>query len=556
MYNNFFGFKERPFQLVPNPGYLFLSKSHEEAMAHLKYALSHGEGFVEITGEVGTGKTTLCRAFLEDLMEQGAAIAYIFNPRLTAIELLKAINDELGISSEADNIKDLTDALNTFLMENKSKKRETIVLIDEAQNLTKEVLEQLRLLSNLETKTSKLLQIILVGQPELRTMLDSYELRQLRQRITLSWYLTPLTRSETREYIRHRVNIASKKTGDKFSESAYNVVYNYSRGIPRLINIACDRALLTAFGFNSRKVTGSIAKSAIDELKSRGGDTRRILTKGRILAAAIVLVCIGLLAAYLLLFNETAPPTPKPVEAAEKKAPLEKPAPVVKAPVTFEAFLENLTDRTSRLTALKSTASLWNDTAVVNPTVNNLDNNPEFFQLAAAHNGFRMLALNGEWALIEKLNLPAVLEFLPPGASSPRYLTLAGLNENQIILNGGEAAEIITVTAEEMNTYWTGNAYILWKDFFNFTGEIPGDAPKESVFTLKMLLRDIGFTELRLDQEYDDATREVVKKFQERYGIKVDGIVGARTKIALYNEKNKKNEKQGAKIPHLQGTGN
>lgn len=555
MYNKFFGFKERPFQLVPNPDYLFLSKSHEEAMAHLKYALSHGEGFVEITGEVGTGKTTLCRAFLEDLIENGAAIAYIFNPRLTAIELLKVINDEFDISSEADNIKDLIDVLNTFLMENKAKNRETIVLIDEAQNLSKEVLEQLRLLSNLETKTSKLLQIILVGQPELRTMLDSYELRQLRQRITLSWYLTPLSRSETREYIRHRVNIASQKTEDKFSETAYNVIYKYSRGIPRLINIASDRSLLTAFGFNSRKVTGSIAKSSIDELKSRGGDTGHKLSKSRILAAAVVLVCIGLLTAYLLMFNRPSIPTPEPVAASEKKISPEKPVPEAEKKVDFQVLLGNLAGRSSRITSLKTTASLWNIDARVSQPVNNMDNNTDFFQLAAAHNGFQVLEVLGDWELMGKLNLPAILEFLPPGASSPRYLTLVNLNEGEIVLNGGKAAEIIRATVEEMNTHWTGKAYILWKDFLNITGEIPGEAPKESVFTLKMLLRDIGYTGLTLDQEYDDAAQEAVKKFQERSGIKVDGIVGARTKIALYNEKTKY-EMQGKTIPHLRSTGN
>ena len=170
MYKNFFGFKERPFQLLPNPVYLFLSRSHEEALAHLIYAMSQGDGFVEITGEVGTGKTTLCRAFLEKLNENTEA-AYIFNPKLDSVQLLKTINDEFGISSEADNSKDLIDTLNAFLMGKKAEGKKAILVIDEAQNLDKDVLEQIRLLSNLETTTSKLLQIILVGQPELGEML-------------------------------------------------------------------------------------------------------------------------------------------------------------------------------------------------------------------------------------------------------------------------------------------------------------------------------------------------------------------------------------------------
>ncbi len=173
MYNSFYGFKERPFQLVPNPAYLYLSRSHEEAMAHLVYAISQGDGFVEITGEVGTGKTTLCRAVLENLDEHTEA-AYIFNPKLDSLQLLKAINDEFGVASSGSSVKDLIDVLNAFLIKKKMEGTKVVLIIDEAQNLNKDVLEQLRLLSNLETTTSKLIQIILVGQPELGEMLDSH----------------------------------------------------------------------------------------------------------------------------------------------------------------------------------------------------------------------------------------------------------------------------------------------------------------------------------------------------------------------------------------------
>ncbi|NIM12220.1 MAG: AAA family ATPase [Candidatus Aminicenantes bacterium] len=539
MYDNFFGFKERPFQLVPNPKYLFLSRSHEEAIAHLNYAISHGDGFVEITGEVGTGKTTLCRAFLEDL-DENSEVAYIFNPQLNSLELLRAINDEFGIPADADNTKDLIDTLNVFLMEKKSQKKNAILLIDEAQNLNKEVLEQLRLLSNLETNTSKLLQIILVGQPELQKMLDSYDLRQLRQRITLSWYLTPLSRKETREYIRHRVNIASKKTEDKFTGSAYHWIYKYSGGIPRLINIVCDRALLTAFGFNRRKVTGSIARSSIKELNARGGDTHRIFTKGRVLTGFIVLFCLALIT--MVLFK--LPPVFKPGTVVEEKSAGDQVS-MTKTSWTFEDFLGNLTSRSSRFIAVKTALSLWETTPRLNQYLNNIDENGAFFQFAAARNNFQILAVNNDWDLIKKLNLPAVLEFLPPGAISPRFLTIIKMTENEIILKGGEKNEIISVKPAEMQSYWSGNAYILWKDFFNYRGKIPIDAPKESVFTLKMLLRDIGFKEIKLDYVYDDFTRETVKKIQEKHGIVVDGIVGAKTKIVIYNEKKE------LKIPHI-----
>jgi general secretion pathway protein A len=268
MYKSFFGFTENPFKLVPNPAYLFLSKSHEEALAHLTYAVTQGEGFMDITGEVGTGKTTLCRAFLENLDHQTTA-AYIFNPNLNSLQLLKAINDEFGIPSNADNIKDLIDTLNLFLIDQKAKGKNTILLIDEAQNLTNEVLEQLRLLSNFETTKHKLLQIFLVGQPELKEKLNSYELRQLGQRISLSCRLLPLNFTEVRNYIQHRIHIASEKADIRFDQAAYRSIYKYSRGIPRLINIVCDRALLTAFGLDRHEITEDIVRTAIKELTDR-----------------------------------------------------------------------------------------------------------------------------------------------------------------------------------------------------------------------------------------------------------------------------------------------
>jgi general secretion pathway protein A len=548
MYTHFFGFKERPFQLVPNPAYLFLSRSHEEAIAHLNYAISHGDGFVEITGEVGTGKTTLCRVFLEDL-DENTEVAYIFNPRLNAIELLRTINDEFGIPSDADNAKGLMDTLNTFLMEKKSQKRNAILLIDEAQNLSMEVLEQLRLLSNLETNTSKLLQIILVGQPELRNMLDAHELRQLRQRITLRWFLTPLSPKETMEYIRHRVNIASKKTEDKFTRSAYHLIYKYSGGIPRLINIACDRAFLTAYGFNRRKVTGSIARSSIKELRARGENTHRFFTKGRVLIGLTVLVCLVLTWFFRFklpfVYKPGTVDTKKMEDTASNRESIKRPGPVTKTPGKFEDFLGNLTNRSSRFTAVKTAISLWETAPVINPYLTNIDNDTVFFQFAATQNNFHFLALNNNLELIKKLNLPAVLGFLPPGAFSPRYLTLIKMTKKEFILKGGKKDEIISVEPGEMKSYWTGTAYILWRNFFNCKGDIPINAPKESIFTLKMLLRDIGFKEINLDYSYDDLTMDAVKKIQEKYGIEIDGIVGARTKIVIYNEK------KDLKIPHI-----
>ncbi|MCP5048912.1 MAG: AAA family ATPase [bacterium] len=555
MYNNFFGFKERPFQLVPNPGYLYLSRSHEEAIAHLKYAISHGDGFVEITGEVGTGKTTLCRAFLEDL-DESTEIAYIFNPRLDSLELLRAINDEFGIPSDANSTKDLIDTLNTFLMEEKSKGKNAILLIDEAQNLDKDVLEQLRLLSNLETNTSKLLQIILVGQPELQRMLDSYELRQLRQRITLNWYLTPLSRKETKEYIRHRVNIASKKTEDKFTETAYNRIYKYSGGIPRLINIACDRALLTAFGFGREKVTGTIAKDSVSELKGGGDRTPGLFfTKGRLITGSVALLFLILVVLFQFTGQtgseekkeppRTTPKTLPRAESTKETGPAGPSGPAIQTSLALGDFLGTLTNRSSRLAALKAIVSMWGTEPVTDDFLENIDDDGVYFQLAASRNNFHLLRIDNESELINKLNLPAVLAFSPPGAFAPRYLTLIKMTGGELILKGGEKNEIISVEPARVRSFWSGTAYILWRNFFNYRGSIPTDASKESVIALKMLLREIGFKEIKPDDSYDDATREAVEKIQAKHGIEVDGIVGSRTKIVIYNEKKELN------IPHI-----
>lgn len=265
MYRKFFSFKEKPFRLVPNPKYFYLSKSNEEALAHLTYALSHGDGFVKITGDVGTGKTTLCRTFIENLKDN-TEVGYIFNPKLNSIQLLKTINGEFGLFSNTNNLKDLIDIFNSFLLEKKAQRKKVILIIDEAHSLPKAVLEQIRLISNLETTHSKLLQIILVGQPELDNLLSSLGLRQLEQRISLSYRLTPLINKEAIEYIHHRIGIASFKPHLRFSNAAVRAICKYSKGIPRLINIACDRVLLAAYTMRSQRITGNIAKVAIREL--------------------------------------------------------------------------------------------------------------------------------------------------------------------------------------------------------------------------------------------------------------------------------------------------
>src|SRR5579863_6921544 len=271
MYLSFFGLNEKPFSITPDPRYLYLSERHAEAMAHLLYGINEAGGFVQLTGEVGTGKTTIVRSLLAQA-PKNAEIALILNPRMTAPEFLLTICEEVGIGvpdSATESLKDLVDILNQYLLRAHAAGRRVVLVVDEAQNLAPEVLEQVRLLTNLETNTQKLLQIILIGQPELRELLARNELRQLAQRITGRYHLDPLAREETTAYVRHRLRVAGATT-DILSSWALREVYRLSRGVPRVINVLCDRALLGAYSLDRHRVTGALVRRAAAEVFGRG----------------------------------------------------------------------------------------------------------------------------------------------------------------------------------------------------------------------------------------------------------------------------------------------
>ncbi len=634
MYKHFYGFKERPFKLVPNPLYLFLSKSHEEALGHLHYAVKQGDGFVEITGEVGTGKTTLLRVFLDKLGDDTEA-AYIFNPKLNSIQLLKTINDEFGIDSNADNTKDLIDILNEYLIKKKAEQKKVILLIDEAQNLSIEVLEQLRLLSNLETTQSKLLQIILVGQPELGEMLDSHELRQLGQRITLSCHLTPLTYKETKAYIKHRISVASHKPSIKFSRAAYSLIYLYSKGIPRLINIVCDRALLSGFTQDKKKITKNIVNIAIKELTGRRAYKIPSLwmnkkTVSLLLGLCLILIAVTLFPPEILnrekamdrahptsqntdpsmpgeeknrvvsqaikIFDETEQTLNDPIQVEEetetgnddsdsnaiipeKEEILSEPerqeeitdsdkeilameeqdkialaveeelavvnqvTPVEENDQELKELLQGLDTNISRFLAIKTLIDIWNTGSGLKHYFGEIENDLEFFRLAARQGGLKVNRVIGDFKLISVLNLPVILKLYLPDDSAPRYLTISWLEDNHPVFTLSERQ--ITSTLKELSLFWRGEIYIVWKDFFNYTGSIPLNAPKNSILTLKMHLKEIGFDNIELNSIYDETAWQAVTDIQRKNGLTVDGIVGPLTKIVLYNKKN------NLKIPHI-----
>ncbi|HEY6452134.1 MAG TPA: AAA family ATPase, partial [Steroidobacteraceae bacterium] len=263
MYLQYFGLAEKPFSITPDPRYLYLSGRHADALAHLVYGINEAGGFIQLTGEVGTGKTTTIRSLLARA-PKSAEIALILNPRMSATEFLRSLCEELGLGvdggSESD-AKHLVDLLNRYLLRAHSAGRRVVLVVDEAQNLAPEVLEQVRLLTNLETETQKLLQIILIGQPELRKLLAREDLRQIAQRITARFHLDPLSREETFAYVRHRLRVAGATT-DIFTRSALRELYRVSGGVPRVINIVCDRALLGAYTQELHQVPGSLVRRA------------------------------------------------------------------------------------------------------------------------------------------------------------------------------------------------------------------------------------------------------------------------------------------------------
>jgi general secretion pathway protein A len=547
MYLSFFGLNEKPFAITPDPRYLYLSERHAEALAHLLYGINESGGFIQLTGEVGTGKTTVVRTLLSRVPHH-ADVAVILNPRVTPVEFLLTICEELGLNiadADRDSVKQMVDALNRRLLAAHADGRRIIVIVDEAQNLSAEVLEQVRLLTNLETPTQKLLQIILIGQPELRELLDRTDLRQLAQRITGRYHLEPLSREETRGYVRHRLRVAGAAE-DIFTPSALAEVHRLAQGIPRVINVTCDRALLGAYTQETRKVSAGLVRRAAGEVYGR----RFVPLWLGWVAGALSLVGIAIvaLAGWQLWQRQVSPlhafghkatqsaviPAPAPAlplpdapmpaavtapAAAAAAALTSTPAPVA---ASINALLDANSANTSDAAAFRRLLSLWG-TAMAD------DKNPCG---QAAKAGLSCLEQRGSWAQVRALNRPAILTLTDDHGQRHRVV-LSALDDQYATLDLGEHNE--RVSLEEVSRDWFGEFTVVWKPKTARPRPLSVGMQGEEVRWLRRSLNALhgAASDPEHSDVYDEELAIAVQNFQREHRLNVDGIAGVQTQVVL-----------------------
>lgn len=553
MYQEHFGFHQEPFSIAPDPSFLFLSDAHNEALAHLLYGFSHG-GFVLITGEVGTGKTTLLRNLL-DKTPPDLDVAFILNPRLTVRELLESLCDELGIAYTPDtvqSVKQYIDLLNKHLLKTHQAGRSTVVIIDEAQNLTPAVLEQIRLLTNLETNEKKLLRIILLGQPELGEQLARSELRQLAQRITARYHLTPLSKQDTKHYVSHRL---ARVGGNPniFTERALNALYRISKGTPRLINVIADRALLGAYVQGLYQVDSSLIRQASQEVLGKPVARWGAPRSYQIGAAFVVVVTLG-----LILWAYTTPPQDAPFasipHSTEQLAPPEsEPEPeaentlrqtsrptnsingVGNSATTAPADASTSTSSVSLDRPLKGAYILQREAYQVLFAQWGVDYPPDQSGIPcdfAPQVGLQCLRRSGGWAEIEQLNTPVILE-LVDDLPTPFYATLLGTHASTYVIELDQ--QRMHVSRNDLRDHWFGTYILLWQTPPSYIGTLKQGTEHPSVRWLREKLAQLDpHKDIETTSHYfDSSLRDFVSQFQSAENLLADGMVGPLTWIRI-----------------------
>lgn len=550
VYLKFFGLSESPFAITPDPAFVYLSPAHRDALAHLLHGVGQGGsgGFVQLTGEVGTGKTMMCRCLLEQLPEQ-TQVALILNPLVTPREMLATICEELGIETAgfADSSKRLVDALNTYLLQKHAEGWRVVVVIDEAQNLSPEALEQVRLLTNLETTKHKLLQMVLLGQPELRDLLQRRDLRQLAQRITARYHLAPLDAAETAAYVRHRMEVAGAPR-NPFSRAALKALHQRSGGVPRLINIIADRALAGAYTVEAAVIGPRLVHAAADEVQPAEHQVQSSHLPWLIAgasAAALLAITVAMFGWWPLFpppgpvqqagspaasaadaepvttpeepgqsmpdESPTAPVTAREAEPAPARTAEAEPAP----PRTLDdAWL----DRQHAL-AWHGLAALWHDA-----------DQADAIRAACTGNtrsGFACLRDEGNWSRIRRLGLPTLLVLQ---SERPRYLLLRGVGDIDVLVGVGEDARWLP--RDLVESKWLGGFLVTWPQAPEWPADIRRGARGEAV-DIVMDLATRADTPWTGEPVFDQAFESWLKEFQRRHGLEADGIVGPVTLLHL-----------------------
>jgi general secretion pathway protein A len=566
MYAQFFGLKQEPFSIAPDPRYLFMSERHREALAHLLYGVNGGGGFVLLSGEIGAGKTTVCRCFLEQIPRR-CNVAYIFNPKLTAVELLRSVCEEFGIPQAGlavgtATVKDYLDPLNEFLLRTHAVGQNNVLIIDEAQMLSAEVLEQLRLLTNLETNERKLLQIVLIGQPELRDMLARPELEQLAQRVIARYHLGALTESETQAYIRHRLAVAGMTIAMPFDASAMQRIHQLSRGIPRRINLLCDRALLGAYALGKGNVDREIVEKAAAEVFGRSNSRERARARrarsrrrpiiwgfvaaaalGALVASAVLLitsaarhrsesVVLALNAPAASATRTTSPAASATHLAAAPGSAASTTASTSAQPASAPTFLTtaDLQSRDKSLVrderdAWRELASAWNVT---------LDNSGDPCAIAQRTQLQCFRSPSSTLALIRQLDRPGILT-LQDVNDKPVYALLTGLTTQTATLRIGAATQ--TVSLVSLATLWRGDFDTFFRAPKDYSGKLV-DAGSGAIANwisaqLDTLHSPAAAAAAGSSQSSEAAWKARISAFQLSQGLKSDGVAGPTTFMQL-----------------------
>jgi general secretion pathway protein A len=549
MYTSFFGLNEKPFSITPDPRYLFMSERHGEALAHLVYGVTESGGFVQLTGEVGTGKTTLVRTLLQNRMPDNADVAVVLNPQLSAIEFLQTICEELGVPvpDEKNSSKALIDALNHYLLSAHAEGRRTILVVDEAQNLSRDVLEQVRLLTNLETSKQKLLQIILIGQPELRELLARTDLRQLAQRITGRYHLEPLSRNEAAEYIEHRLRVAGA-LGEIFDSSAKREIFKLSEGVPRLINVICDRALLGAYGRESRRVGSNLAQRAAAEISGKTYKSPLLRWATPIMATAgLSLIIFG---AWSLFSERQMQPEPFNVSPMAEDVSVSEPdvaddllippttdgGGVVLIPpatdeetrnfepvATLDDELRLSSDLTGLNTALATLLDVWGLDNSTASTVCNAGQLP----------GHECLGQRGSWNNLRQLDRPAILTLTDSFGDTHRVVLTAIRGQSAELSIAGV---VVSHSVQEVSDLWFGQYLLIWKPPNGVSIDLVPGAQGPNVLWLRESLTTIDArysAEPMASDIYDRSLADRVREFQRDHRLIVDGLAGRQTQIII-----------------------